>query len=408
MSIDVEKNYQLAKEMYAEFGVDTDAALAKVKDIPVSLHCWQIDDVLGFENPNQALTGGIATFGNAPGRPRNRDEYFAQLKEALALVPGHTKINLHAIYLDNKGQKVERDEITPEHFKIWVDFAKEQGVGLDFNPTYFSHPKAENGTLSSRDKAIRQFWIEHGKRCRKIGEYFGKELGETCITNQWIPDGNKDITVDKVTPRKILAEAYDEIFAEKIDPKYNIDSVESKLFGLGSESYVVGSHEFYMEYESTRHNCIICLDCGHFHPTEVVSAKLSSFITFGKQVMLHVSRPVRWDSDHVTLQDDETNAVMQEIVWNNATDTIHIGTDYFDASINRIAATALGARCVRKCLLNALLAPISKLQAMEAEGNNTGRLALLEECKNLPAGAVWEKFCADEKVPGHDWLKPYL
>lgn len=405
----IDKNYQIAKEMYAAYGVDTDKVLSQLKDIPVSVHCWQIDDVQGFENPDQALTGGIATFGNAPGKPRNRDEYFANLETALKLIPGHTKVNVHALYLDNHGQKIDRDAITPENFKLWVDFAKEHKVGLDFNPSFFSHPKADSGfTLSSRDKCIRDFWIEHAKRCRKVGEYFGKELGEVCITNHWIPDGYKDITVDKVTPRKILAESYDEIFAEKIDPKYNLDSVESKLFGLGSESYVTGSHEFYMNYVNSRKNCIICLDCGHFHPTEVVSAKISSFIAFGQEVMLHVSRPVRWDSDHVTLQDDETRAVMQEIIFNNATDTIHIGTDYFDASINRIAATALGARNVRKCLLDALLAPIAQLKQLEAEGNLTGRLALLEEIKTLPSGAVWDKFCAQEGVPGHDWLRPFL
>lgn len=407
MSID--RSYELAKEQYAQLGIDTDAVLQRLKNIPVSLHCWQIDDVAGFENPEQTLTGGIATFGNAPGKPKNRDEYFENLSKALALVPGKTKINIHAIYLDNKQQFVDRNEITEENFKIWVDFAKEHNVGLDFNPTYFSHKMADSGfTLSSRDDKVREFWIEHGKRCRKIGAYFGKELNQTCITNHWIPDGYKDLTVDKVTPRKLLAQSYDEIFKEKIDPKYNIDSVESKLFGLGSESYVTGSHEFYMEYEGSRNNCIICLDCGHFHPTEVVSAKLSSFIAFGKEVMLHVSRPVRWDSDHVTLIDDETKAVMQEIIRQNAEDKIHIGTDYFDASINRIAATALGARNVRKCLLEALLEPTQKLMEFEASGNLTARLALLEECKNMPSAAVWAKFCQNENVLGNNWIEQFM
>lgn len=408
--MDVEKNYQLAKEMYAELGVNTDAVLEKAKKIPVSLHCWQLDDLTGFENFGQKLSGGIAAIGNAPGKPTSVEEYFEHLDKALSLIPGHTKLALHAVYRDvNVGKKCDRDEITPEQFAFWVKYAKEKKIGLDFNPTYFSHPLADDGfTLSSRDEKVRRFWIAHGKRCREIGAYFGKELGETCITNHWIPDGYKDITVDKVTPRKILAEAYDEIFATKIDPKYNIDSVESKLFGLGSESYVTGSHEFYMNYVMNRNNCIICMDCGHFHPTEVVSAKLSSMLTFDREVMLHVSRPVRWDSDHVTIQDDETNAVMQEIIWNKAEDRIHIGTDYFDASINRIVATALGARSVRKCLVNALLYPIDKLRAMEAQGNFTGRLLLLEEMKNMPAGAVWDKLCADEGVPTHDWLKDYL
>lgn len=407
--MDIEKNYQVAKEIYAEYGVDTDAALKRLKNIPVSLHCWQIDDLTGFENPNQILSGGIAAFGNAPGKPKNKDEYFEQLNKALALVPGKTKLALHAVYLDKLGKNIDRDAYAPENYAFWVDYAKEKHLGLDFNPTYFSHKMADSGfTLSSKDPAVRKFWIEHGKCSRKIGEYFGKELGEVCITNHWIPDGYKDLTVDKVGPRELLSDSLDQIFAEKIDPKYNRDSVESKLFGLGSESYVTGSHEFYMNYAALKNNCMVCMDCGHFHPTEVVSAKLSSFIAFKREVMLHVSRPIRWDSDHVVIKDDETRAVMQEIVRANAEDLIHIGTDYFDASINRIAATALGARSVRKCLLDALLEPTAKLQQLEAEGNFTGRLVYLEELKNLPAGAVWDKFCQDEGVPGNDWIKDYI
>lgn len=408
--MDIEKNYEAARELYAQFGVDTDAAIKKAREVPISLHCWQIDDLTGFENPDQVLSGGIAAFGNAPGKPKGKDEYLQHLDKALKLIPGKIKLALHAVYRDvTVGPKCDRDEITPEQFAFWIDFAKEHNIGLDFNPTYFSHPMADSGfTLSSRDDKVRNFWIEHGKKCRKIGEYFGKNIGETCITNHWIPDGYKDITVDKVTPRRILIESYDEIFKDPIDPKYNIDSVESKLFGLGSESYVTGSHEFYMNYVMSRNNCIICMDCGHFHPTEVVSAKLSSMLAFGKDVMLHVSRPVRWDSDHVTLQDDETNAVMQEIARQDAFDKIHIGTDYFDASINRIAATALGGRNVRKCILNALLEPTAQLKKLEEEGNFTGRLTLLEEVKNLPAGAVYDKLCALEEVPLHDWMKEYL
>lgn len=407
--MDIEKNYQVAKEIYAQFGVDTDAALKRLKDIPVSLHCWQIDDLTGFENPNQVLSGGIAAFGNAPGKPQNKDEYFEHLNKALSLVPGKTKLALHAVYLDKLGKNIDRDAYAPENFAFWVDYAKQKNIGLDFNPTYFSHKMADSGfTLASRDENVRKFWINHGKCCRKIGEYFGKELGQTCITNHWIPDGYKDVTVDKVGPREILADSLDQIFAEKIDPKYNIDSVESKLFGLGSESYVPGSHEFYMNYAALKNNCIVCMDCGHFHPTEVVSAKLSSFIAFKREVMLHVSRPIRWDSDHVVIKDDETRAVMQEIIRANAENLIHIGTDYFDASINRIAATALGARSVRKCLLDALLEPTQKLQALEAEGNLTGRLMLLEEVKNLPSGAVWDKFCQTEGVPGNNWIQEYI
>lgn len=407
--MDIEKNYQVAKEIYAQFGVDTDAALKRLKDIPVSLHCWQIDDLTGFENPNQVLSGGIAAFGNAPGKPQNKDEYFEHLNKALSLVPGKTKLALHAVYLDKLGKNIDRDAYAPENFAFWVDYAKQKNIGLDFNPTYFSHKMADSGfTLASRDENVRKFWINHGKCCRKIGEYFGKELGQTCITNHWIPDGYKDVTIDKVGPREILADSLDQIFAEKIDPKYNIDSVESKLFGLGSESYVPGSHEFYMNYAALKNNCIVCMDCGHFHPTEVVSAKLSSFIAFKREVMLHVSRPIRWDSDHVVIKDDETRAVMQEIIRANAENLIHIGTDYFDASINRIAATALGARSVRKCLLDALLEPTQKLQALEAEGNLTGRLMLLEEVKNLPSGAVWDKFCQTEGVPGNNWIQEYI
>lgn len=407
--MDIEKNYQVAKEIYAQFGVDTDAALKRLKDIPVSLHCWQIDDLTGFENPNQVLSGGIAAFGNAPGKPQNKDEYFEHLNKALSLVPGKTKLALHAVYLDKLGKNIDRDAYAPENFAFWVDYAKQKNIGLDFNPTYFSHKMADSGfTLASRDENVRKFWINHGKCCRKIGEYFGKELGQTCITNHWIPDGYKDVTVDKVGPREILADSLDQIFAEKIDPKYNLDSVESKLFGLGSESYVPGSHEFYMNYAALKNNCIVCMDCGHFHPTEVVSAKLSSFIAFKREVMLHVSRPIRWDSDHVVIKDDETRAVMQEIIRANAENLIHIGTDYFDASINRIAATALGARSVRKCLLDALLEPTQKLQALEAEGNLTGRLMLLEEVKNLPSGAVWDKFCQTEGVPGNNWIQEYI
>lgn len=407
--MNLDSKYQIAKEMYAEYGVDTDSAIKKALDIPVSLHCWQIDDLTGFENPNSVLSGGIAAFGNAGGKPKNKEEYFEQLSEALALVPGKTKLALHAVYLDNKGQNIERNEIEPDHFAFWVDYAKKHNIGLDFNPTYFSHSLAESGfTLSSRDEKVRKFWVEHGIKCRKIGAYFGKELGQTCITNHWIPDGYKDLTVDKVTPRKILAQSLDEIFEIKIDPKYNLDSVESKLFGLGSESYVTGSHEFYLNYAMNRNNCIVCMDCGHFHPTEVVSAKLSSFIAFDKHVMLHVSRPVRWDSDHVVLKDDETKAVMQEIIRANAQDKIHIGTDYFDASINRIAATALGARNVRKCILDATLEPIKQLQEYEASGNLTARLLLLEEIKNLPSEIVWEKLCSLANVKGRDWLNKYI
>lgn len=399
-------NYEIAKEVYSKFGVDTDKALETLRKTPVSVHCWQIDDLTGFENPDAVLSGGIAAFGNAPGKPRSKEEYMTNLDKALSYIPGAKKLALHAVYLNNFGEKVERDQIEPKHFEDWVKYAKEKGIGLDFNPTYFSHEKAEGGfTLASKNEEVRQFWIEHGKRCRKIGEYFGRELGQTCLTNHWIPDGYKDNTIDKVGPRLRLKDSLDKIFEEKIDPKYNIDSVESKLFGLGSESYVVGSHEFYTNYVMINNNCIICMDAGHFHPTELVSQKIASYLAFDKEIMLHVSRPVRWDSDHVVLFDDETKAIMQEIVRYDALDKVHIGLDFFDASIDRISATVIGARNAKKALLSALLEPTEELMKIEIEDNLTKRLALSEEIKSLPFGLVWDMFCEMENVPNSEWVK---
>ena len=405
----IQSNYEIAREIYAKYGVDTDKALETLSKVPVSIHCWQIDDLTGFENPNAKLSGGIAATGNAGGKPTSMKEYFEQLTEALNLIPGKKKVATHAVYLDNGGvNNVDRDAITPEHFTHWVEFAKKMGVGLDFNPTYFSHPKAEDGfTLSSNNEEIRKFWVEHGKRCRKIGEYFGRETGQTCYTNHWIPDGFKDITVDKLGPRKLLEKSLDEIFEEKIDPKYNVDSVESKLFGLGSESYVTGSHEFYSNYVANKKNCIICLDAGHFHPTEVISTKLSSYLAFGQEVMLHVSRPVRWDSDHVTIMDEETKNIMEEIVRCDALDKVHIGLDFFDASINRVAATAIGGRTAQKCLLLALLEPTEELKNYEHTGDYTKRLALLEEIKTLPFGFVWAKYLDMNGCAQDDWFRKY-
>lgn len=400
------RNYEIAKELYAKFGVDTDKALEILRKTPISIHCWQIDDLTGFENPDAVLSGGIAAFGNAPGKPKSKEEYITNLDKALSYIPGAKKLALHAVYLNNFGENVERNQIEPKHFEEWVKYAKEKGIGLDFNPTYFSHEKAETGfTLASKDEEVRQFWIEHGKRCRKIGEYFGKELGQTCLTNHWIPDGYKDNTIDKVGPRLRLKDSLDKIFEEKIDPKYNIDSVESKLFGLGSESYVVGSHEFYTNYVMTNNNCIICMDAGHFHPTELVSQKISSYLAFDREIMLHVSRPVRWDSDHVVLFDDETKAIMQEIVRYDALDKVHIGLDFFDASIDRISATVIGARNAKKALLSALLEPTEELIKVEREDNLTKRLALSEEIKSLPFGLVWDMFCEMENVPSSEWVK---
>lgn len=401
----VEQNYRIAREIYAEIGVDTDQILQILKQTPISVHCWQLDDLSGFENPEGELTGGIVAIGNAPGKPRSKEEYMKNLNQALSLIPGRTKLALHAIYLESNGEKVDRDSIEPRHFTGWVDYAKEKDIGLDFNPTYVSHPLSDSGfTLASSDESIRKFWVEHGKRCRKIGEYFGKELGQVCITNHWIADGYKDHTIDKVAPRLRLIQSLDEILEEKIDPKYNQDSLESKLFGLGSESYVVGSHEFYTNYVMNRRNSIVCLDAGHYHPTEVISSKISSYLAFDQKLMLHVSRPVRWDSDHVVMLDDETKNIMEEIVRQNALGMVYIGTDFFDASINRVAATVIGARNVRKALLVALLQPTAKLKQMEAEGNLTGRLALYEECKQFPFGLVWDMFCEMEGVPGRDWV----
>lgn len=398
-------DYQIAKELYSSIGVDTDAVLEKMDEIPVSINCWQLDDLSGFEDPERGLDGGIAAFGNAPGKPHNRDEYISNLNVALSLVPGCNRLALHAIYLDNGGKDVGRDEIRPEHFKFWVDYAKGKNIGLDFNPTYFSHPMSSSGfTLASPDDKIRRYWIEHGKRCREIGAYFGRELGSTCITNHWIPDGFKDTTVDKLAPRIRLANSLDEIFSEPISRKYNIDSVESKLFGLGSESYVPGSHEFYTLYAAINKNCIPCMDTGHFHPTETVSSKLSSYLACGQEVMLHISRPVRWDSDHVVIMDDECQALLCEIARNDAFDRIHIGLDYFDASINRIAATVLGARSVKQALLCALLEPTDYLRELEASGDFTSRLILLERQKLMPFGMVWEYYCETHGVPGRNWL----
>lgn len=399
------KYNNMAKEIFAENGIDTEEAIRKLKETPVSVHCWQLDDLTGFENFNSVLTGGIQATGNAPGKPKSIEEFFEHLNKMVSYIPGKMKLAIHACY-PITSDSVDRSDLRPEQFSAWVDWAKEKGVGLDFNPTYFSHPMADSGlTLTSDDPYVREYWINHGISCRKIGEYFGKELGQTCITNHWIGDGSKDYRVDKVGPRELLIDSLDKIFAEQIDSKFNIDSLESKLFGLGVESYTPGSHEFYTNYVMSRKNCIICMDAGHFHPTEVISDKLSSYLCFGGEIMLHVSRPVRWDSDHVVMLDDETKNIMQEIVKANALDRVHIGTDYFDASINRIAASVIGARNAKKALLYALLQPYESLMEAERSGNYTKRLALLEEAKALPFGIVWEYFCETENVPGQEWAK---
>jgi L-rhamnose isomerase len=395
----VQAAYGIAKERYAILGVDTDAALQRLAQISISLHCWQGDDVAGFESPDTELGGGIAATGNYPGKARNADELRRDLDQAYSLIPGRHRLNLHAIYAETGGKKVERNELQPEHFSSWVEWAKANDHGIDFNPTCFSHPLAESGfTLASYDKGVRQFWIEHCMACRKIGEQFGRELGTPCITNIWIPDGFKDSPADRKAPRLRLKNSLDEVFSAKIDPQYHLDAVESKLFGLGSESYVVGSHEFYLGYAITS-DVLLCLDSGHFHPTEVISDKLSSVLTFVDQVLLHVSRGVRWDSDHVVTLTDELQAIMQEIVRGDYVDRVSIGLDFFDASINRVAAWVIGTRNALRALLMALLEPIDHLRELEVAGDYTGRLALLEELKGMPFGAVWDTFCLQQEVP---------
>lgn len=404
MQKQIKRDYDAAKELYASHGINTDEVLEKLKKIKISMHCWQGDDVKGFMNKDQDLTGGISVTGNYPGAARTPEELRMDLEKAYSLIPGKHKLNLHAIYADTD-EKVDLDEIEPRHYSKWVEWAKDQGLGLDFNPTCFSHPKSDDGfTLSHPDKEIRDFWIEHCKRSRKVGEYFGKETGQPCVTNYWIPDGFKDIPVDRLTPRKRLEESLDEIFKEEIDTKYNLDAVESKLFGIGSESYVVGSHEFYMGYGLTR-NKLICLDSGHFHPTETVSNKLSSLSLFSEGMLLHVSRPVRWDSDHVVTLDDELLEIARELVTHNLTEKTYIGLDFFDASINRVAAWVIGTRNMIKALLRAYLIPTEKLKLAELEGDYTTRLALLEEFKMYPFGAIWDYYCATQNVPvREEWL----
>ncbi len=393
-----------AREAYAAYGVDVDAAMAKAASIPISIQCWQGDDVRGFESPDGDLTGGIQTTGNYPGRARTVDQLRKDFEFANRLIPGRKKLSLHAIYLDAGGKKVDRNEIEPEHYASWVQWAKEHHLGLDFNPTYFSHPLANGFTLSHDDPAIRRFWIEHGIRCRKISEYFGREMGMVSTNNFWIPDGFKDTPVNRARKRAQLAEAYDEIFSFKTDDRYNLDGVESKVFGIGLESCTIGSHEFYMGC-AMKHDLLLTLDTGHFHPTEVVSDKLSAALQYLKGVMLHVSRPVRWDSDHVVVLDEEVKAIASEIIRGHFEDRVYIGLDFFDGSINRIACWAIGARNMEKALLWAALEPIEKLQRFEAEGDFTSRLAYLEEIKTLPFGLVWDAYCEKQNVPvGDSWI----
>lgn len=402
----IARSYKLAREQYAEWGVDTEAVIRKLGRIPVSMQCWQGDDVGGFENAGNLADGGIMATGNYPGKARTADELRADAEKALSLVPGKHRLNLHAIYAETGGRRVDRNELDYFHFENWVRWAKGLGIGLDFNPTFFAHPKAASGfTLANRDEGIRRFWVQHGIACRKIAEKMGKELGKGCVTNVWIPDGYKDTPVDRKSPRLLLERSLDEIFARETDPQYNLDAVECKLFGIGSESYVVGSHEFYMGY-AIKNSKLLCLDAGHFHPTETIGDKISSILTFIDELLLHVSRGVRWDSDHVVILSDDLKNIAEEIVRGGYVDRVHIGLDYFDASINRVAAWTIGMRCMVKALLIALLEPADKIRRAEQAGDFTSRLAMIEETKTLPFAAVWDYYCLKQDVPvGLEWMK---
>ena len=404
MSVKNQSSYHAARELYAEMGVDAEAAMARLERIPISLHCWQGDDVGGFENTGEGLSGGIAVTGNYPGRARTPDELRADLDKALSLIPGKHRLNLHAFYGEFGGKKVERDEIAPEHFANWIAWAKANGMGMDFNPTCFAHPKAADGfTLSHADKGIRDFWVEHCVRSREISAVMGKELGSPCVMNVWVPDGYKDTPVDRVSPRRRLEESIDRVFAKPQDPAHMLDAVECKLFGIGSESYVVGSHEFYMGY-AVKNQKLLCLDAGHFHPTETIADKLGSALMFVPEILLHVSRGVRWDSDHVVTLDDALQSISCSLVRDDLLSRTHIGLDFFDASINRIAAWTIGTRNTLKSLLIALLEPAA-LKEAEACGDLTTRLALMEELKGMPWGAVWDEYCVRQGVPvGTAWL----
>jgi len=400
--------YRLARSTYAAYGVDTEAAIRRARSIPVSLHCWQADDVRGLETPKEGLAGGgIMATGGYPGRARNGDEMRADLDQVLKLLPGKQRLNLHAFYAETGRKVVDRDELGPEHFARWLSWAKSRRVGLDFNPTYFAHEKANSGfTLSHEDKAIRRFWIRHGKACRHIAQHFAKELGKPCVHNHWIPDGAKDAPADRFGPRARLVEAYDAIFADKsVNRKLCIDAVEGKLFGLGSEEYVVGSQEFYSNYALSR-DLVLCLDLGHYHPTESVADKVSTHLQFHKRLLLHTSRPIRWDSDHVVILDDAVRNLFLEIARGDAWDRVFVALDFFDASINRIAAYVIGARATRQAILCGLLDPSARIQAAESAGRGHERLALMEQTRALPWGAVWDELCERDGVaPASLWLK---
>lgn len=401
----IDQAYQRAKEQYQTVGVDTEEALKRLSELPVSINCWQGDDVTGFEGADELSGGGIMATGGFPGKARTAEELRSDFETAYKLIPGRHRFNLHASYLESGGKKVDRDAIAPEHFFGWVEWARELNLPLDFNPTYFSHPMADAGfTLASKDKRIRDFWIEHGKRSREVSAYMGRELGSVCLDNFWIPDGYKDEPADRLGHREILIRSLDEIFAQEYPATETIDAVESKLFGIGSEAYVVGSHDFYLSYALSRGK-LLTMDAGHYHPTESIAEKITAILPFTGELMLHVSRPVRWDSDHVVIVDDPTKAILREVVRANALDKVYVAVDFFDASINRLAAWVIGIRSTQKAALLALLEPQRTLIEAEEQSDYTTRLALQEEMKSMPFGAVWDKFCADQGVPvGPAWI----
>ncbi len=401
-----QKAYELAKEQYAGLGINTDQVLDLMDKIAISLHCWQTDDVSGFENPDAGLSGGgIQATGNYPGKARTIEEVMADIEKSMSLLPGKQRFNMHAMYGDFRSGMVDRDAIEPKHFETWVEWAKKLGIAIDFNCTLFSHPKADSGfTISDLDESIRDFWVEHVKRCRDISAYLGKELGSRCIHNIWIPDGSKDVTVNRYKHRELLKQSLDEILAKDLDPSHMADAVEAKLFGIGVEAFTVGSHEFYLGYAIDR-NMMLCLDIGHFHPTEQVSDKVSAVFQFIPELMFHVTRPIRWDSDHVVTLNDDVKALFEEIVWADKFNKVNVGLDFFDASINRIGAYVTGTRAAQKGILLALLSPIKQLRDYEKNGQFFERLALLEESKTMPFGAVWDYYCEKNSVPsGYDYI----
>ena len=398
-------SYEIAKSLYAEAGVDTEAALTQLATIPISVQCWQGDDVAGLEQSGAKLGDGLAATGNYPGKPRNGDELRADLDKAFSQIPGPLRLNLHASYAERGTATADRNEYTVEFFNRWLDWAAANQLGLDFNPSYFSHGNVKDGlTLTSPDEGVRQFWIEHGIACRKIGEAFGKKLGSRSTVNVWIPDGSKDTPADRLAPRERLTKSLDTIFAEKLNEQFVEDAVECKLFGIGSESYVVGSHEYYLGY-AIKNQKVICLDSGHFHPTETLADKISSTLFYVPAILLHLSRGVRWDSDHVVILDDATRAVAEELARGEYFDRVRIGLDFFDASINRVAAWVTGTRAAKKALLLGILQPHDLLKKIDAEADFTARLAWMENLKSLPHGLVWEEFCKRQNTPGDSlWL----